>query len=71
MEPPPRFHVPFYLVAMIFLLFDIEVTKEVQQRRRLELLQEMTSALSRALTMEEVARIAPQTGGAAAVREAA
>jgi NADH-quinone oxidoreductase subunit A len=24
-EPPPRFHVRFYLVAMIFIIFDIEV----------------------------------------------
>jgi NADH-quinone oxidoreductase subunit A len=24
-EPPPRFHVKFYLVAMIFIIFDIEV----------------------------------------------
>jgi len=24
-EPPPRFHVRFYLVAMIFVIFDIEV----------------------------------------------
>jgi NADH-quinone oxidoreductase subunit A len=24
-EPPPRFHVKFYLVAMIFIIFDIEI----------------------------------------------
>jgi NADH-quinone oxidoreductase subunit A len=24
-EPPPRFHVRFYLIAMIFIIFDIEV----------------------------------------------
>ena len=25
LEPPPRFHVRFYLVAMIFVIFDIEI----------------------------------------------
>ena len=44
------------------LTFDIEVTKEVQRRRRLELLQEMTSALSRAATIAEVAKIVVDEG---------
>ncbi len=46
------------------LLFDIEVTAEVQQRRRLELLQEMTAALSRALTVADVARVVVEEGAA-------
>jgi len=46
------------------LLFDIDVTKEVQQRRRLELLQELTSALLSALTIEDVARVVVEEGAA-------
>jgi PAS domain S-box-containing protein len=46
------------------LLFDIEVTKEVQQRRRLEVLQEMTAALLSALTIEDVARVVVDEGSA-------
>lgn len=46
------------------LAFDLDVTKEVRRRRRLELLQEMTSALSRAMSVEEVARIVVEEGTA-------
>ena len=50
------------------LAFDIEVTDEVRQRRQLELLQSISTSLSRAVTLSEVASVMVKAGNLPAGR---